>query len=125
MGAAAFIIAETLEISYLKLITYALLPALLYYITVAISVHLEACKRGIQGSKDKPSILATLKEGWFLLLPILVLIFWLIVLHKSVYRSAMWGIGTAIVVSFFSRDKANRFTVRKLIKVLKGAASVS
>jgi TRAP transporter 4TM/12TM fusion protein len=121
MGAAAFIIAETLEISYLKLITYALLPALLYYITVAISVHLEACKRGIQGSKDKPSILATLKEGWFLLLPILVLIFWLIVLHKSVYRSAMWGIGTAIVVSFFSRDKANRFTVRKLIKVLKGS----
>jgi len=50
MGAAAFLIAEFTGISYLELITHAILPAIVSYIGLMYIVHLEAVKLGLQGS---------------------------------------------------------------------------
>ena len=51
MGAAAFLIAEFTGISYLELITHAVLPAIVSYIGLMYIVHLEALKLGLQGSE--------------------------------------------------------------------------
>ena len=65
MGASAFIIAESLQLPYLDLLKAAIWPALIYYIAVAVSVHMEAKKNGLKASMDVPPIRETLKEGWF------------------------------------------------------------
>jgi len=49
MGAAAFIMAEVLGISYAKVCFYALVPAVLYYVAVYVQVHLEAVKHNLRG----------------------------------------------------------------------------
>jgi TRAP transporter 4TM/12TM fusion protein len=119
MGSAAFIIAESLQLTYLELLKCAIWPALIYYIAVGVSVHLEAKKNGLRASADVPSIRETLKEGWFLLMPIRVLIFTLCILRQSVYRSAIYAIITSILCSFLHKEKRYRFTPNRLLSLLR------
>jgi len=100
MGASAFIIAETLEIPYLSIVTAAFIPAILYYVSAAISVHLQAKKRGIKPKlADIGNPLVIIKEGWFYLIPISVLLFLLIIVRYSPYRSAIVCIFTTFAIS--------------------------
>jgi len=79
MGAVAFIMAETLGVQYVEIVKAALIPAILYFLGVFWMVHLEAGKRGLRGlSRDAlPSARKALREGWYLLLPLGVLV-WLL-----------------------------------------------
>jgi TRAP-type uncharacterized transport system fused permease subunit len=65
MGAAAFIIAEFMNVSYLVVITAAVIPALLYFATVYFMVHLEAEKNGIPRipKEDLPRLGDVLRRG--------------------------------------------------------------
>ncbi|HKJ84611.1 MAG TPA: TRAP transporter permease [Spirochaetia bacterium] len=76
MGAAAFIIAEYLAISYFEVIRAAFLPAFISYIALFYITHLEATKLGMKGleAEDTPNFWDVLKGGYFHLLPL----FWLI-----------------------------------------------
>jgi TRAP transporter 4TM/12TM fusion protein len=122
MGAAAFIICETLEIPYLRLVSYAIIPALIYYIGVGISVHLEAKKRGMQPAKNMPSIRETLKEGWWNLIPIAVLLFFLLIIRRSVFRSAIYSIVATVIISWFSKESENRINnIRKFLEILRAS----
>lgn len=78
MGAAAFIMAEFLGISYSKIILAAVIPAFLYYLAVGTMVHLEAAKHDLKGLEKVPHILNILKERWFLLIPLVVIIWQLV-----------------------------------------------
>ena len=77
MGAAAFIMAETLDVPYSAIVTAAVLPAVLYFASAYWMVHLEAGKHGLSGMTEVPSALAALKERWYLALPLAALIFML------------------------------------------------
>lgn len=106
MGAAAFIIAEFLGISYISVVIAALIPAVLYYLGVLWGVHFEACRLGLKGlpKEQLPNIWQVLKKGGHFLIPILVLVYFLGVLQYTPIRSGFYAIVTAVAVSFFQKE---------------------
>lgn len=104
MGAAAFIIAEFLQVSYLKVALAAAIPAVLYFFTVYCMVHLEAEKRGLRrlSREQVPAVREVLGHGWHLLLSLLVLIV-LLALGFSAMLAAFWGIVSVVALSFVNR----------------------
>ncbi len=101
MGAAAFIMAEFLETSYINIVLAAIIPAFLYFATVYFMVHLEAEKNGI-GQIEKsllPQTGEVLKRGWHLLIALGVLVAFLLYGYTPM-KSAFWGIVSLFVLSF-------------------------
>jgi len=80
MGAGAFLMAEFTNTSYLTIIKVALMPAILYYVTVLFFVHFEARKYGLEGqSKENlPKIFNVIKQGLHFIIPVLILIYVLV-----------------------------------------------
>lgn len=103
MGAGAFVMASYTQIPYLTIISVSVLPALLYFLTVAFFVRIEARRLDLSTDVDdgEPSALAALKAGWHFTIPLAVLIVSLVVGYTPV-RSATFAIGAAIVVSWFT-----------------------
>lgn len=105
MGAAAFIMAEFLETSYINVVIAAVIPAFLYFVTIYFMVHLEAEKHDI-GRIDKkflPQTFEVLRGGWHLLIALGVLIYFLIAGYTPML-SAFWGITALFALSFINRD---------------------
>jgi TRAP transporter 4TM/12TM fusion protein len=127
MGAAAFIMAEFLNIPYSRIMLAAIIPALLYYLACWVIIHLEAKKNGLQGlpADEVPKFKQVLKEGGHLLIPIVVLIYLLVSGVTPLY-SATWAIVAAIVASFFRKHTAIgwRGILRALEMGARGAVSV-
>lgn len=98
MGAAAFIMAEFLEVPYTTIVIAAIFPALMHYVGVFAVVHLMARKLDLKGlSKDKlPQIKQVWREGWANIIPLVGL---LVVLFSGYtpYMSAFCGISLAII----------------------------
>ncbi len=94
MGAAAFIIAEYVNVPYIEVVKAAAIPAFVSYFGLFCITHLEASKLGIKGlpPEDLPDLKKTLKGGLHYLLPILVLLYELIVLRHSPELSAFRAI---------------------------------
>ncbi|MDA8224110.1 TRAP transporter permease [Desulfosporosinus sp.] len=128
MGAAAFIMAEFLNIPYKDIMIAALIPAFLYYLAVFAMVHLEAVKTGLVGvSRDKlPIMKVVLKERGHLVLPLIAIVY---LLMKGVTPTfaAFYGILVAIGASFLR--KTTRMSWRGLLMALemgaKGSVSVA
>ena len=101
MGAAAFIIAEFLRVSYLWVVVAAIIPTFLYFATVYFMVHLEADKHGIEKlpREDLPKFLDVLKDGWHLLLSLVVLVA-LLTYGFTATLSAFWAIITLTALTF-------------------------
>lgn len=80
MGAGAFLMAEFTNTSYLTIIKVALVPAIMYYITVLCFVHIEAQKFGLKGQpKEKlPKVWQVLKSGVHFVIPVAILIYVLV-----------------------------------------------
>lgn len=77
MGAVAFIMAETIGVPYAQIAWAAIVPALLYFATSYIIVHLEAGKLGLTGMprSELPDWIAVLRRKWYLCLPLAVLLY--------------------------------------------------
>ncbi|NDW47074.1 TRAP transporter permease [Ruegeria sp. PrR005] len=77
MGAVAFIMAETLGVEYVEVVKAALIPAILYFASAFWMVHLEAGRHGLKGiaKAELPSPIKALKENWYLILPLGVLVY--------------------------------------------------
>ncbi|WP_299911281.1 TRAP transporter permease [uncultured Paracoccus sp.] len=77
MGAVAFIMAETLGVEYIEIVRAAIIPAILYFASAFWMVHLEAGRRNLRGMarEDLPSAWAAVREGWYLILPLAVLVY--------------------------------------------------
>ncbi len=102
MGAGAFIMAEVTGIPYTDIIVAALIPAVLYFVSVFLIVDFEAIKLGMRGlpEKDLPKFRALAKKV-FLFLPILILIGALF-MGYSVIRAGTLGLASAMVVSWLT-----------------------
>lgn len=122
MGAAAFIMADTLGIPYSKVVLAALIPAILFYFAVLIMVDLEAAKHNLKGipRKELPSFWKVLKEGWVLSIPLLLLLYLLLVVDYSPTRSAFFAIIALMVINIF--NKKNRLSIKQFFKVLEQGA---
>ena len=104
MGAAAFIIAEFLQVSYLVVIVAAVIPTFLYFATVYFMVHFEAEKDDIEliERAQLPRFGEVLAQGWHLLLSLGVLIGILAVGYTAM-MAAFWGIIALVALSFINR----------------------
>ncbi len=80
MGAGAFLMAEFTNTSYLTIIKVALVPAIMYYLTVLVFVHYEAKKFGLKGQpkENLPKITTVIRKGLHFIIPVLILIYVLV-----------------------------------------------
>ena len=100
MGAVAFIMAETLNISYADVCKAAAIPALLYYASTFWMVQLEAGRAGLYGMpKDQcPSAWGALKRQWYLMVPMAALVYLLLAGFTPMYSGTVGLALTAIVI---------------------------
>ncbi len=105
MGSAAFLMADSLGVQYSTIIKAALIPAILYYLSLWIMIDLRARKEGISGlPKDQlPKLKDVIMKRGHLLLPLIGIIVLLISGYSATY-AALIGIGIAIVSSFLRRS---------------------
>ncbi|MBE7041795.1 MAG: TRAP transporter permease [Ruminococcaceae bacterium] len=117
MGAAAFLMADYLGAPYSDIVVRAILPAVLYFAGVFITVHLEAKKEGLRGltKEELPKFLPLLKKA-YLLIPLILLVYLVSVTQRSIQYAAAIAIVAAIVVSAF--NKGNRITPKKIWEAL-------
>ncbi len=117
MGAAAFLMADYVDLPYSQIAVKAILPAVLYFAGVFIAVHLEAKKMGLRGlRKDELPRLAPLLKQVYLLLPLVLLIYLVGTNSRSIQYAAAIAIVAAIVVSCFNKD--HRPTPKRLLEAL-------
>ncbi len=117
MGAAAFLMAETIGVPYSNIVIRAILPAVLYFAGVFITVHLEAKKENLRGlTKDELPHLKPLLKQLYLLLPLVVLIVLVGTSTRSIQYAAAIAIVIAIVVSLFNKE--HRINPKRLLEAL-------
>jgi TRAP transporter 4TM/12TM fusion protein len=108
MGAAAFIMAETLGILYIDVVRAAFIPAVVSYIALFFVVHLECKKLGLKRvhRSELPPLFKTFISGFHYLIPVLLLIFFLVVLRRSAITSCMLALEAIIVIMLIQRPLA-------------------
>ncbi len=101
MGSAAFLISETCSVPYRQLMVIAVIPALLYFTGIWISVHLEAKRLGLKGiPREKlPKLWPLLRDKGHLLLPLLAIIY-LMLSGFTITRAALIGCLICVVVPY-------------------------
>ncbi len=100
MGAVAFIMAETIDVPYAEIAQAAIIPALLYFLACFWSVHLEAGKHGLAGlPRDQlPSFRKEVQQNWFLILPLIVLVYLLFTGFTPLFAGAV-GLALTVVLT--------------------------
>ena len=117
LGAAAFLIAEFLKISYLDVISMAIVPTLLYYFSVFVMVELDAAKYGGSAELFTPKgTLWRLLRGYWFHFASLISIIVLMLYGFSPVLSVFWATMLAIAVSYLRRDTA--LVPSKLVRAL-------
>ncbi|MFZ5942685.1 MAG: TRAP transporter permease [Bacillota bacterium] len=124
MASSAFIMAEILGISYLQVITAALIPALLYYLALWVMLDLEARKLGLEGlpKEQLPSLREVIIKRGHLVLP-LGLVIYLLISGRTPLFAGFWGIISTILVSSIRTD--TRMSLTKIIVALRNGAVAS
>ncbi|AKV58117.1 MULTISPECIES: TRAP transporter permease [Corynebacterium] len=125
MGAAAFIMAETLGMPYRDIAIAALIPALLYYLGVIAQVHLRATRDGLKGisRENLPAVGEVLKERGHLMIPLLFLIYMLFFTGRTILLSALLTILVTAVVA--QLRKTTRMSIQDMIDALADGAKTS
>ncbi|MDZ7851222.1 MAG: TRAP transporter permease [Halomonas sp.] len=129
MGAGAFLIAEYTRMPYLEVVKVSILPAIMYFATVYLLVHIIALKQGMQGlaRSELPQIRDVMGAGWHFLLPLAVLI-WLLVMNMSPMRVGYYAILTILAVAvlrfavwflFVAPREGQKVTAETLVEALK------
>ena len=117
MGAAAFLMADYIGVPYSNIVVRAILPAVLYFAGVFITVHLEAKKEGLRGltKEELPRFIPLLKKV-YLLIPLILLVYLVSITQRSIQYAAAIAIVAAIVVSIFNKE--NRITPKRIWEAL-------
>ncbi len=124
MGAAAFVMADYLNVPYLAIVKAAILPAIVFYLAVFAFVHFYTLKLGIKKEADEglPPVLQVLKELWIFVPPLIVLVYFLVAGY-STSLVVMYTIIVVVIMSLFKREY--RLGPRKLFAGLSNAAAES
>ncbi len=121
MGAAAFLMAEFLEIPYKEVVVAALIPAVLYYVALFILADLEAARTNIQPLTDEeiPKLWDVVKSGWYFPLPFAALIVALFNFNFSPEMSALIATGVIVATSMVFGYKGKRLTLGDLLDAVR------
>ncbi|MDK2901769.1 C4-dicarboxylate TRAP transporter large permease protein DctM [Koleobacter methoxysyntrophicus] len=121
MGAAAFIMAETLGIKYVNIMYAAIIPALLYYGSALTMVYLRASHRNLRGldQSEVPNLWVLIKKKFYLFTPMVVLVYLLVRGYTPTY-AAFFAIITSVLVSWIKPE--TRMTPKKIIEALEMGA---
>jgi TRAP transporter 4TM/12TM fusion protein len=126
MGAVAFIMAETLELEYYQVVKAAIVPAILYYLSTFWMVHLEAGKKNLVGlpKEELPSALNAIKTRWYLILPLIVLVFLLFNGYTPLYSGTIGLFLTTFLIlgTSVAQGFSNKF-IRYIFWLFLGIAS--
>lgn len=117
MGASAFIIASYLGIPYMDIAIAAIIPALLYYISLFMQVDLRAAKTGLRGMKKEelPSFSLVLRKGFLFFLPLVVIVY-LLFIGSSPMKAGLYAIAVTIVIGLMLR--VEKIDLKKIAKTL-------
>jgi TRAP transporter 4TM/12TM fusion protein len=123
MGAAAFVMAEFLGVSYLTVAGFAVLPAVLYYLAVFMAVHFEAKRIGLVGlpRADLPRMKEVLQERGHLFLPLVVIVA-VLLSGRSAAFAALCGIGSVIPTTWLRAGTRGTFTPAAIVDALESGA---
>ncbi len=128
LGAAAFIIADSLGISYLKVLSAAVVPAVLYFWSIWCCLSLEAAKLGLRGlPKDAlPRVKDVVFKSGYKSIPLFGIVYFLVQGYNPLYAGC-WGIVLATLLSFVRKE--DRLDIKSFISTLeegsKSALSVA
>nr|MBP3724569.1 TRAP transporter permease [Campylobacter sp.] len=117
MGAAAFIIAEFLGMSYTSVMIAAVIPAFVCYASLVYIVHLESCKLGLTGNQDKLKFIQKLKiilGGIHYLIPVFVLLYTLLIAKESAISAAFNSI-CVLFVMILIQEPIRKFITKQKI----------
>ncbi len=120
MGAAAFLMAEVLQVPYVAVMVAAIVPAFLYYLALFFQVDLEAAKRGIRGEPAArlPQTLAVLKAGWYFPLPFGLLVYALVAWNWRAEYCALVASAVLIACSLAFGYKGERVPLRDMLRAI-------
>ena len=120
MGAAAFVMAEFLQISYQEVVLAALIPAVLYYVALFIQADLYAAREGIArvGEDSIPPRWPVFRAGWPYVVPFAVVILCLFHFNLRPETSALWASGSLIPVGLFIGYRRERMSWWVIVAVL-------
>ena len=129
MGAAAFLMAESLGMPYITIVKAAVIPALLYFTGIFITVHLEAKKLGLKGlpREQLPKFLPLFLSKGYMILPLIVII-WFLCAGKTAVFAALMGIvsclliGIAVSIVDLAKGRKPTFGSKDIIDVMCAAA---
>lgn len=124
MGAGAFILASMTQTPYGKVCMMALVPALLYYLSLTTMVYFRAKRRGLEGLKreELPRFSEVIRKGWYYIFVLVVAIV-VIVMGYAPEAVAFWATIFVIACSMFRQE--TRFTLEKFADAFDAAAKSS
>ncbi len=127
MGAAAFVMAEFTDTPYLTVCKHALLPAILYYLSVFMAIHFEALRTNLKGmAEDAPRLVAVLLGEGHLLIPVVVIVYFMFAGYTPMY-ACIYSIVSVILLANLKR--MTRMGLFKILRAMeegaKGTLSVA
>ncbi|MFN3351580.1 TRAP transporter permease [Pseudorhodoplanes sp.] len=117
LGAAAFLIAEFLKISYLEVIWMAVIPTILYYLSLFFMVEIDGRRYGVRGEPYVPerSLGELTRRYWFHFVSLISIVIFM-VWGYSPTTSVLYATGMAMLMSYLTRETA--MTPKKLVRAL-------
>ena len=128
MGAAAFLLAENLQANYIDVMKAALIPSILYYISLFMFADLEAGRRQIDRVPEHmiPSLSAVMKRGWFVFIPFALILIALFNFNLRPETAALVAVFSFIIISLFLRYDGSKLDLSLFLKsfISAGKAAV-
>jgi TRAP transporter 4TM/12TM fusion protein len=119
MGATAFVMAQFLNMSYAEVALAATIPAALYYFGLFMQVDSYAARHGLQGlaRAELPPLWQTLKEGWYFVLVIALLVFMMLVMKRESHAPFYATVLLLVLNQLFNRERWTRATLAKFLEL--------
>ncbi len=120
MGAAAFLMAENLQVPYSQVVLASIVPSILYFLSIFVFADLEAGKRGIAALSPEriPALLGVIARGWFLLLPFVVLVVALFNYAARAETAAIYAVATLLAIGLLRTYDGGRIGWRTMLDTL-------
>jgi len=125
MGAVAFLMAEFLNIPYGEIVIAAAVPSILFYLALLLQVDCYAAVNGLKGqpAEEIPSIWETLKDGWFYIFSLALLVYMLVFLRMELYAPYYTTIVLIVSATLF-RKKEKRFNFAKFKELIIESSTI-
>ena len=123
MGAAAFVMAEFLGVSFLTVAGYALIPAVLFYVAVFMAIHFEAKRVGLRGlpRAELPDVGQVMRERGHLFLPLVVIV-GVLLSGYSAPMAAFWGVVSILPVAMLRPETRRTINPAMILEALASGA---